>query len=73
MPPVSALWVWRFVFARNSIRRLLLGPLLNAAELMGPVTLIGLHAIMNGPQLRRMQPVQPVLTALYDGHNADLA
>src|ERR1700682_1422084 len=40
---------------------------------MGPVTLISLHPIFHGLQLRRAQPVQPVLTALCDGHNPDLA
>jgi hypothetical protein len=72
MPPASPLWVRWVVLARNSIHRLLLGPLLNAAELVGPIALKGLHPIVNGLQLRRVQPVQPVLTALYDGHNAHL-
>jgi hypothetical protein len=72
LSPVSTLWV-SFVFARNFIHRLPLGLLLNAADLMSPITLVGLQPIVNGLQLRRVQPVQPVLAALYDGHNADLA
>src|SRR5260370_3766862 len=57
----------------DSIPLLLLGPLLDAPELMGPVTFIGLHPIVHGLQLLRVEPVQPLLTTFCDGHNADLA
>src|SRR5260370_6837942 len=57
----------------DSIPLLLLGPLLDAPELMGPVTFIGLHPIVHGLQLLRVGPVQPLLTPFCHGHHPDLS
>lgn len=48
---VLVLCVWWFIFARNSIHHLLLGPFLDAAELIEPMAFIRLHPIVNGLHL----------------------